>query len=543
MTSTHQPLLNTPKNSTPITCKIGAIFTILVVSAIFLVQNDLPKPIHIHMCHKASNPKLCQDYVSEMKPQDNNTILLLQKFLLNQVYRMKTASLQTRKFKNQILIINEQRQQGALSDCLELIDVSIDLVFGSIKALANHTTTSHANAQAWLSGVLTNHDTCFDELKSFGTESIVEDLISRAKASLGMLAAISEPDREMNHFVLRGNLPSWITPMDRKLLQSNANAIDANITVAKDGSGSYKTVAEAIAAVPDKSKKRYVVYVKKGTYKENVQVGKSKKNVMIVGDGMDSTIITGDLNYVDGSTTFNSSTLAAVGEGFMLQDICIQNTAGPEKHQAVALRVGADKSVINRCKIDAYQDTLYTHSLRQFYRDSNITGTVDYIFGNAAVVFQKCNLIPRKPMKSQKNMVTAQGRTDPNQNTGISIQDCEIRASEDLEPVKSSFPTYLGRPWKNYSRTVVMESEIGDIIDPAGWAEWSGDFALDTLYYGEYMNMGPGAGTSKRVNWTGFHVITDPKEAMNFTVKELIQGGEWLGSSGVAFTEGLLGNN
>ncbi|KAK4484359.1 hypothetical protein RD792_006936 [Penstemon davidsonii] len=545
MTSTHQPLLNTPKNST-FTCKILAIFTILV-SAIFLVQNlsqnDPPKPIH--MCHKASNPKFCQDYVSEiapsgMEPQDNT--IILQKFLLNQVYRMKTTSLQTRKLKNQI---NEQKQQGALSDCLELIDVSIDLVFGSIKALANHTTTSHANAQAWLSGVLTNHDTCFDELISSGTESIVadvEDLISRAKASLGMLAAISEADGEMNHF-LRGNLPSWITPMDRKLLQSNVNAIDANITVAKDGSGSYQTVAEAIAAVPDKSKKRYVVYVKKGTYKENVQVGKSKKNVMIIGDGMDSTIITGDLNVVDGSTTFNSATLAAVGEGFMLQDICIQNTAGPEKHQAVALRVGADKSVINRCKIDAYQDTLYTHSLRQFYRDSNITGTVDYIFGNAAVVFQKCNLIPRKPMKGQKNMVTAQGRTDPNQNTGTSIQDCEIRASEDLEPVKSSFPTYLGRPWKEYSRTVVMESEIGDIIDPAGWAEWSGDFALDTLYYGEYMNMGPGAGTSKRVNWTGFHVITDPNEAMKFTVKELIQGEEWLGSSGVAFTEGLLGNN
>lgn len=234
------------------------------------------------------------------------------------------------------------------------------------------------------------------------------------------------------------------------------------------------------------------------------------------------------------------SIAAAVGDGFILQDICIQNTAGPEKHQAVALRVGADQSVINRCKIDAFQDTLYTHSNRQFYRDSYVTGTVDFIFGNAAVVLQNCKLVARKPMESQKNMVTAQGRIDPNQNTGTSIQNCDIIPSEDLEPVKSSFPTYLGRPWKEFARVVIMQSNIADHIDPAGWSIWSGDFALKTCYFGEFMNRGPGAGTSKRVDWPGFHIISDPAEAMKFTVAELIQGGEWLGSTGVAYTEGLL---
>ncbi|KAG8386178.1 hypothetical protein BUALT_Bualt03G0122000 [Buddleja alternifolia] len=363
-------------------------------------------------------------------------------------------------------------------------------------------------------------------------------MISRARASLAMLAAISEPnDKEMVQS-LRGKLPSWITPSDRKLLQSSANAIQADLIVAKDGSGNYKTVAEAIAAAPNKSEKRYVIYVKKGTYKENVEVGKSKKNLMIIGDGMNSTIITGDLNVVDGSTTFRSATLAAVGEGSYYKTLDSEHSrTGKAPGSGAPSR--ADKSVINRCRIDAYQDTLYAHSLRQFYRDCYITGTVDFIFGNAAVVFQKCNLVARKPMKSQKNMVTAQGRTDPNQNTGTSIQDCEIKASADLEPVESSYPTYLGRPWKEYSRTVVMQSYIGGLIDPAGWSEWSGDFALKTLYYGEYMNRGPGAGTSKRVKWPGYHVITDAAVAEQFTVKELIQGGEWLSSTGVAFTEGL----
>ena len=216
-----------------------------------------------------------------------------------------------------------------------------------------------------------------------------------------------------------------------------------------------------------------------------------------------------------------------------------QNTAGPEKHQAVALRVGADRSVINRCRINGYQDTLYAHSNRQFYRDSIITGTVDFIFGNAAVVFQKCKLEARKPMKSQKNMVTAQGRTDPNQNTGTSIQQCNIIPSSDLKPNPRSFPTYLGRPWKEYSRTVVMQSFIDSHVDPAGWSPWDKDFALKTLFYGEYMNSGPGAGTNKRVKWPGYHVITSAAEAQKFTVRELIQGGVWLKNTGVAFTEGL----
>lgn len=204
----------------------------------------------------------------------------------------------------------------------------------------------------------------------------------------------------------------------------------------------------------------------------------------------------------------------------------------------MALRVGADQSVINRCRIDAYQDTLYAHSNRQFYRESFITGTVDFIFGNAAVVFQKCKIVARKPMTGQKNMVTAQGRTDPNQNTGISIQQCDVIASSDLEPVKKSIKSYLGRPWKEYSRTVVMQSIIGDHIDPSGWSPWDGDFALKTLYYGEYMNKGAGAGTSNRVKWPGYHLL-NTAEAEKFTVAELIQGGVWLKSTGVAYTEGL----
>lgn len=136
-------------------------------------------------------------------------------------------------------------------------------------------------------------------------------------------------------------------------------------------------------------------------------------------------------------------------------------------------------------------------------------------------------------------MFTAQGREDPNQNTGISIINSKLAAASDLIPVKSTFKTYLGRPWKQYSRTVYINSFIDDLVDPAGWLEWDGTFALDTLYYGEYNNRGPGSNTGGRVKWKGYRVITSATEASKFTVRNFIQGNEWLSPTGIPFFNDL----
>ncbi|CAL5355745.1 unnamed protein product [Camellia sinensis] len=114
---------------------------------------------------------------------------------------------------------------------------------------------------------------------------------------------------------------------------------------------------------------------------------------------------------------------------------------------------------------NSHQDTLYVHSTRQFYITCFIAGTVDFIFGNAAALFQDCDIHARKP--DAGHMLTAQGRIDKQPNTGIVIQKCRIDATADLTPVKTNFPTYLGRPWKEYSRTIFMQSTICWMIDPA----------------------------------------------------------------------------
>jgi pectinesterase len=228
------------------------------------------------------------------------------------------------------------------------------------------------------------------------------------------------------------------------------------------------------------------------------------------------------------------------GLHFIARDITFQNTAGPHKGQAVALRSASDLSVFYRCAISGYQDTLMTHAQRQFYRQCYIYGTVDFIFGNAAVVFQNCNIFARKPLDGQANMITAQGRGDPFQNTGISFHNCQIRAASDLKPVVDKYNTFLGRPWQQYSRVMVMKTFMDTLVSPLGWSPWGDtDFAQDTLYYAEYENYGPGSSTKERVKWPGYHVITNPNEASKFTVTGLLAGPRWLATTTVPFTSGL----
>lgn len=233
--------------------------------------------------------------------------------------------------------------------------------------------------------------------------------------------------------------------------------------------------------------------------------------------------------------TFFFGDIAAVfGKGFIGRDMGFRNTAGPRKHQAVALMASADLVVFYRCQIDAFQDSLYAHSHRQFYRECDIYGTVDFIFGNSAVVLQNCNIRPRVPVAGQKNTITAQGKIDPNQNTGITIQNCTIWPFGDLSKVS----TYLGRPWKNYSTTVYLNCYMESFIHPNGWLPWVGDSAPPTIFYSEFQNLGPGSTTKDRVKWKGLRSIT-AKEANRFTVQSLLQGTRWISDAAIPHKPGL----
>ncbi|GLU02169.1 hypothetical protein SLE2022_194330 [Rubroshorea leprosula] len=515
-----QPLLHASKRKT--SSKFFYPLPFLVVTFAYLLKSDFFHSL------------LPSTYDDKLSP-------FLQQSILDIENAIKLAD----HVKNQT---NNPKEAAALTFCVELMQNSQEKTKDSVAALKNQDVHSYANVHTWLSGILTHYHTCKGNLEGTARslmEPALGNLISQATTSLGIIVA-RLPKRpniaEIEEF------PTWVTSMDKTLLRVGLEEIKPNLVVAKDGSGNFKTVQEAVTAAPNNSNTRFVIYIKKGIYQENVVIDQKKKNLMIVGDGMDSTIITAALYSTirPGIDTYHSATFGADAEGFIAQDICFQNTAGPkvENGQAVALRVGGDKSIINRCRIEGYQDTLLTFIGHQFFRDCTIIGTIDFIFGDAAVVLQNCTIIARKPLPGQFNAITAQGRKDPNQVSGISIQHCRIIASNDLEPVKSSVKTYLGRPWMDYSTTVVMQSYIGDHIDPEGWAALDGRSAsLNTIHYREFSNCGPGANTSKRVCWKGYRVINDTKEAMKFTVAGLLEAesGPWLKATGVNYTEGLYG--
>jgi len=137
---------------------------------------------------------------------------------------------------------------------------------------------------------------------------------------------------------------------------------------------------------------------------------------------------------------------AVAGAGFIMRDMTVENRAGAARHQAVALLVSGDHAVVYRSAVLGYQDTLYAHAQRQFYRDCDVAGTVDFVFGNAAVVLQNCTLWARRPLPGQENTVTAQGRRDPNQSTGISVHGCRLLPSPELELAPAARRGRAARP-------------------------------------------------------------------------------------------------
>ncbi|XP_042512816.1 pectinesterase 2-like [Macadamia integrifolia] len=431
-----------------------------------------------------------------------------------------------------------EKEKAAWADCVEL---HAHTVHQLNKTIDLYSRCTDVDKHTWLSTALTNLETCRDGFLELNVSDYVLPLMSNDASKLisnSLAVNKAEETQEVSH----GNgYPSWVSPGDRKLLSSRSTSVKANIVVAQDGSGRYRTIQAALsaAAKTNRGSKRFVIYVKRGVYRENLDIGSSLTNIMLVGDGLKYTIITGSRSVGGGSTTFKSATVAVVGSGFIAKGITIRNTAGAQNHQAVALRSGADKSVFYQCSIEGYQDTLYVHSQRQFYKECYIMGTVDFIFGNAAVVLQNCMIYARRPIIGQECTITAQGRTDPNQNTGISIHNSRVMAGSDLARVQSHVKSYLGRPWKEYSRTVYLQTYLGSLIDPAGWLEWNGNFALNTLYYGEYKNSGPGSSTARRVRWRGYHIITRAAVALQFTVGRFISGNSWLPGTGVPYTSGL----
>lgn len=285
----------------------------------------------------------------------------------------------------------------------------------------------------------------------------------------------------------------------------------SRLTVAKDGSGDYTTIQEAVDAVRAYSPVPLTITVKKGVYHEKLIIPSWVTNITFIGESRDSTIITND-DYSGKQvgdkklSTFNSYTVWVQGNDVKMENLTIRNTAG-RVGQAVALHVDGNHFVIRNCNLLGNQDTLLTANDNscQYYEDCLIAGTTDFIFGPATALFRRCTI------RSLSDSYITAASTTKEQPYGYVFLECNLTANQEAQKV------YLGRPWRAYARTVFIRCEMGKHILPAGWHNWGKTENEQTAFYAEYDNRGEGAAVAGRVPWS--KQLSTAEAAQYVTVK------------------------
>ena len=291
-----------------------------------------------------------------------------------------------------------------------------------------------------------------------------------------------------------------------------------DFVVAADGSGDYTTVQEAINAVPDYRKEGATrILIKKGVYREKIIIASSKQRVHLIGE--DGTVLTYD-DYAqkpnifgENKGTSGSGSIYIFGEDFLAENITFENSSGPVG-QAVACHVAGDRAVFRRCRFLGFQDTLYTfgENTREYYEDCYIEGTVDFIFGKATAVFNRCELHSKHSGGYLTAPATPQGC-----KYGYVFYDCRLTADPDVE----AGSVWLSRPWRPYGKTVFIRCEMGRHIRLEGWNNWSNPDNEKTAYYAEYKSRGEGANPGKRVSWS--HQLNDISD---YNISEVLKGND-----------------
>ncbi|KAL8144447.1 hypothetical protein V2J09_017479 [Rumex salicifolius] len=258
------------------------------------------------------------------------------------------------------------------------------------------------------------------------------------------------------------------------------------LTVAIDGdAGAYKTVQEAVDAVPLKNTSRTVIRVSPGVYSQPIVIPKTKNFITLC--GVSTAEETTDLI---GRGTFGCGSVIVEGEDFIAENITFENSSPQGSHQAVALRASSDRCAFYNCRFLGWQDTLYLHYGRHYLRDCYIEGDVDFIFGNSTALFENCQI----HCKSE-GFITAQNRHAPEETTAYVFLRCVITGDG-----RSSY-TYLGRPWGPYGRVLFAFTHIDHCIKPEGWSNWDESENKNTACFYQYRCTGPGSSTSNRVSW------------------------------------------
>lgn len=279
-------------------------------------------------------------------------------------------------------------------------------------------------------------------------------------------------------------------------------------TVAKDGSGDFKYIQDAIDAMRVYPLAPITLFIKNGVYNEKIELPANNTDVSFIGESVEKTIISfNDYSGRGKLNTFTSFTAKISGNRFVAANISFVNSAGPVG-QALALYVDADQAVFTNCRFLGNQDTIFTggETSRQYFTDCYIEGTTDFIFGPATALFDRCTI------RCKTNSFITAASTTPGKPFGYVFRDCKILSDSAVTKL------LLGRPWRAHAKTIFIRCELPASIAPAGWSNWDNPENEKTVLYAEYQNTGKGAGYAQRLPWT--KQLT-AKEAQAYTPEQI----------------------
>ena len=294
--------------------------------------------------------------------------------------------------------------------------------------------------------------------------------------------------------------------------------------VARDGTGEFRTVNEAVEVCRAFMEYHKVIFVKKGVYKEKVIIPSWLTNIEICGEDAQQTVITYDDHANiripkicdEGAATqpmgtFRTYTVKVEGQDITFKNITIENNSA-RLGQAVALHTEGDRLKFINVRFLGHQDTVYTGvgGTRCYFDHCYIEGTTDFIFGPSTAWFEQCTI------KSKANSYITAASTPKDVKYGYVFNRCKLIAAEGADKV------FLGRPWRPYAYTLFINTEMGSHIVAEGWENWRNPENEKTARYAEYGSTGPGANAKARAPWA--RQLTK-KEAQAITLQSVL--GDW----------------
>jgi pectinesterase len=289
-----------------------------------------------------------------------------------------------------------------------------------------------------------------------------------------------------------------------------------NLFVAADGSAQYKTVQEAIMAVPSGSRENpVVIHIAPGIYKELIYVQREKSFFKLIGENATNTVLTYDLNAnLKGPDdkpigTFKTPSTTIDADDFTAENLTFENSA-VNVGQALAIRVDGDRATFRNCRFLGWQDTILLDRGRQYFKNCFIAGAVDFIFGAATAWFEKCQI------NCLGNGYITAASTQVDQPFGFVFSNCKITGEPDVK-------TFLGRPWRIYASTIFLNCEMSEVVRPEGWNDWKKSETHTTARYAEFNSTGAGASPTNRPEWTKQLTKSD---AEKITVENVLGGWE-----------------